>query len=168
MFIVAMYRLSHYYNEPGIFKNIIYAIIVAVVGSVALFAGINRHSSIQIRHAAPATASGAGFFIIGFLGILGAFFVIGLFSCLFFKRAFNKLAQKSGVTSFDTAGLLIVLGVIIPFIILDRLGFLQLSGFNSLKPKPTETSSAYYTSDSDNSRPQRKTGIAHTVEHQTT
>src|SRR5208283_707042 len=32
LFIVAMYQLSHYYNEPGIFKNIVYSLVVGIVG----------------------------------------------------------------------------------------------------------------------------------------
>ena len=38
LFIIAMYQLSHYYNEPIIFRNVIYSIVISIVGEVALFA----------------------------------------------------------------------------------------------------------------------------------
>lgn len=143
MFIVAMYQLSRYYNEPGIFKNIIYAIIVAIVGAVALALLLVALLVFRIG-ISTTSASGPGLFIFGLLSMLAAFFVIVLFSCLLFKRAFSKLAAKSGVQSFDTAGFLIVLGVIIPFI--SWIGWIfALSGFNSLKPKPADNSSVYNT-----------------------
>jgi len=143
MFIVAMYQLSHYYGEPGIFKNIVYSLIVAIVGAVS-FALLLVALILFRVGISTSSAPGTGLFIIGFLGILGAFLVIVLFSCLFFKHAFNKLAEKSGVHSFETAGLLIIIGVIVPFV--AWIGWIfAVSGFNSLKPKPTETSSTYYT-----------------------
>src|SRR5450759_2181462 len=37
LFIVAMYQLSHYYNEPSIFKNILYAVILNIVGAIVVF-----------------------------------------------------------------------------------------------------------------------------------
>ena len=36
--IIAMYRLSLYYNEPDIFKNTLYGLIVSVVGTISLVA----------------------------------------------------------------------------------------------------------------------------------
>lgn len=142
-FIVAMYQLSHYYDEPGIFKNIIYAVVVSIVGAVVL--ALLLVALLVFRIGMPTTsAPEPGLFILGLLSIIGAFFVVVLFSCLLFKRAFNNLAAKSGVQSFDTAGLLIVLGVIIPFV--SWIGWIfAVSGFNSLKPKPAENSSIYNT-----------------------
>jgi uncharacterized membrane protein len=32
LFILAMHQLSHYYKESGIFKNIVYALIVTIIG----------------------------------------------------------------------------------------------------------------------------------------
>ncbi len=115
MFIVAMYQLSHFYGEPGIFKNIIYSLIVAIVGAVSIALTLVAFILFRVGQS-TSSAPGAGLFIVGFLGLLGAFLVIVLFSCLFFKRAFNKLAEKSGVHNFETAGLLIIIGVIIPFV----------------------------------------------------
>jgi uncharacterized membrane protein len=146
MFIVSMYQLSHYYNEPGIFKNILYALVVGIVGVVTLVAIMFAAILSTIRAftvSTPLAASPAtGLFFVGLLSVIGVAFVIGIVSTFFYKLAFNKLAEKSGVHSFDTAGLLILIGVIIPFV--SWFGWIfAASGFHSLKPKLTETSSAY-------------------------
>ncbi len=150
MFVVSTYELGHYYNEPGIFKNIVYAIITAIVGGivfaiilVALFA---KSALSRATAASPSIAAqSAGFAVLGIFGIIGALFVVVLLANIFLRRTFIKLAGKSGVQSFDTAGLLILIGTIIPLV--SWIGWIfAASGFNSLKPKPTENSSAYYTS----------------------
>jgi ribosomal protein L40E len=78
-------------------------------------------------------------FVLTFIIVLIVAFAVaiamGVVSALLYKRAFNKLAEKSGVHSFDTAGLLILIGVFIPFV--SWVGWIfAASGFNTLKPKP--------------------------------
>lgn len=146
LFIVAMYQLSHYYNEPGIFKNTIYSLVVSIVGAVTLvailLAVIISTITIPIVSTPPAAFPASGLFLVGFVAIIGAAIAIGIVSALFYKRAFNQLGEKSGVHSFDTAGLLILIGVIVP--IVSWIGWIfAASGFYSLKPKPTESSSTY-------------------------
>ena len=38
MFMYAMYSLSNYYNEPAIFKNVLYAFILSLVSGVVVVA----------------------------------------------------------------------------------------------------------------------------------
>ena len=38
MFMYAMYNLSNYYNEPAIFKNVLYAFIVSIVSGAVIIA----------------------------------------------------------------------------------------------------------------------------------
>ncbi len=145
MFIVSMYQLSHYYNEPGIFKNIVYALIVIAAG-VATYAAVLIASLISAaaNSRATTTTPQTGLLLFGFLGVFGIFFVVVVLGTFFCKRAFDKLGEKSGVHSFDTAGLLILIGVIIP--VVSWVGWIfALSGFNSLKAKSPESSSTYYT-----------------------
>jgi ribosomal protein L40E len=78
-------------------------------------------------------------FVLTFIIVLIVAFAVaiamGVVSALLYKRAFNKLAEKSGVHSFDTTGLLILIGVFIP--IVSWVGWIfAASGFNALKPKP--------------------------------
>ena len=63
-------------------------------------------------------------------------------------RALNKLGDKSDIHSFNTAGLLILIGTIVPGVggIIAWIGLIfASSGFHSLKPKPTETKTAINT-----------------------
>ena len=160
LFIVAMHRLSQYYSEPGIFKNALYGFIINFVGVitgilvyVAVFLsttlGSITPSGIQTTAVTPTPTpstilASLGLFIVMFLALLAVFLVLGIVSGLFYMRAFNKLGEKSGVNSFNTAGLLILIGVIIPMV--SWIGWIfAVSGFHSLKPKPAESSSAYYT-----------------------
>ena len=38
LFLVAMHELSHYYNAPEIFKNVVYSIITVIVGAAIFIA----------------------------------------------------------------------------------------------------------------------------------
>jgi uncharacterized membrane protein/ribosomal protein L40E len=143
LFIVAMHQLSQYYNEPIIFRNIIYSLVISIVGAVALtvaliailFAVIASTLMNTVVSTPTAASSFVWTFIIALIVVSAVAIAIGVVSALLYKRAFNKLAEKSGVHSFDTAGLLILIGVFIP--IVSWVGWIfAASGFNALKPKP--------------------------------
>jgi len=50
------------------------------------------------------------------LALIAVFLVILIISSFFWKRAFNKLAEKSGNNNFNTAGLLILIGAAVPIV----------------------------------------------------
>jgi uncharacterized membrane protein len=147
LFLITMYELSRYYNEPGIFKNIIYALITGIVGVVVIVAIVVALAFVTFGNglAAP-SASSLGLSFIGLLiGVTIGSIVVAIVSAIFVMRAFNKLGDKSDVHSFNTAGILILIGAIIPVVgsIISWIGMIfVLSGFFSLKPKP-EVTSAY-------------------------
>lgn len=140
MFMYAMYSLSNYYNEPAIFKNVLYAFIVSLVsGAVAVilefavlisaFAGfstINTPSSVT-----PAFTQ----IILTYVVVLVVALAFGVVNGVLYMRAFNKLKEKSGVDNFGTAGLLILIGVFIPIIAWIAWIFAAMS-FNKLKTAP--------------------------------
>jgi len=139
LFIVAMHQLSQYYNEPIIFRNIIYSLVISIVGAVVLvailFAVIASTLMNTVVRTPTAASSFVWTFIIALIVVSAVAIAMGVVSALLYKRAFNKLAEKSGVHSFDTAGLLILIGVFIP--IVSWVGWIfAASGFNALKPKP--------------------------------
>jgi uncharacterized membrane protein/ribosomal protein L40E len=111
---------------------VIVAIVVAVV-----FATIANGLTLS-------SASSLGLSLFGLIiGVTIGSFVVAIVSAIFVMRAFNKLGDKSDVHSFNTAGILILVGSIIPVIgaILSWIGYIfVLSGFFSLKPKPDVTS----------------------------
>ncbi|MGA3289218.1 MAG: DUF996 domain-containing protein [Candidatus Bathyarchaeia archaeon] len=150
-FVVAMYQLSHYYNEPGIFRNMLYGIVVAIVGSgsftIVLIAIII--SAINRAKTAPTFAPAVGLVIVGLLALICAFLAILIISAFFWRRAFNKLGEKSGNGNFNTAGLLILIGAALSIVGIGGLiswvaWIFAAMGFNSLKPKATETSAFPY------------------------
>lgn len=149
LFIVAMHRLAEYYNEPGIFKNTLYGFILNIVGGfvaaaieiVLLVASIGSIAPIGSIPQVSTPSTVAPLFtqlIVEFIAIFAVALVFGIVSAVLYMRAFSKLAEKSGVGTFRTAGLLILIGVFIP--IVSWVGWIfAASGFYSLKPKPYST-----------------------------
>jgi uncharacterized membrane protein len=130
-----MYRLSQYYNESSIFKDVIYGLIIVVVGVASLIA------LVVIAFLSSRSSSGIPpSFAFSFLAIILGAVVLQIVVSIFFMRAFNKLSEKSGVDSFHTAGLLTLIGAVTSIIgvggIIEWLAWIfAASGFYSLKPK---------------------------------
>jgi uncharacterized membrane protein len=98
----------------------------------------------------PAATSAPGLFLIGLVSLIAAAIAIEVVSALFYKRAFNKLGEKSGVHSFDTAGLLLLIGAALSIVgiggIISWIAWIFAAmGFNALKPKASETSTFPYS-----------------------
>jgi len=92
----------------------------------------------------PPNFSGAVLSILGLLAILWlGVFVIALVQSIFYKRAFDRLAEKSGEGNFKTAGLMMLIGGLLTIILIG--GFVTFlawifatMGFFSLRAPPTE------------------------------
>jgi uncharacterized membrane protein len=152
LFIVAMHRLAEYYNEPGIFKNTLYAFILNIVGGfvvaaieiVLLVASIG---SIQSIVSTPQVSTPSAFnplftqLIVEFIAVFAVALVFGIVSAVLYMRAFNKLAEKSGVGTFRTVGLLYLIGTVVPIggILVWVAWILAAIGFHSLKPSSSST-----------------------------
>ncbi len=134
MFMIAMHRLSRYYNELGIFNNVLYAFLLSVISSivafslefVSLISTISRISQSTTPAFSPVFP---GFFIA--LIVLGV--VFGLVNGWLYMRAFNKLKEKSGVDNFGTAGILYLVGTIVP-VVGWIAWILAYQGFRKLQP----------------------------------
>jgi uncharacterized membrane protein len=147
-----MHRLAEYYNEPGIFKNTLYAFILNIVGGfvvaaieiVLLVASIG---SIQSIVSTPQVSTPSAFnplftqLIVEFIAVFAVALVFGIVSAVLYMRAFNKLAEKSGVGTFRTVGLLYLIGTVVPIggILVWVAWILAAIGFHSLKPSSTST-----------------------------
>ena len=148
LFIVAMYQLSHYYSEPAIFKNILYAIILNIVGGIA-FVAIYVAVILSAIGSIPQTGTPTNVapfvtqLIITYLVVIGVAFVFGIVNGLLYMRAFNKLKEKSGVDNFGTAGLLYLIGAIIPLVTWIAWIFAAI-GFRRLKPVSAATPTVSY------------------------
>jgi len=152
LFLVSMSQLSRYYSEPRIFKNALYGFLTAIIGAVVLIVLVFASLFATIFAAAANSPSRfSPFGVIAtllFVGI-GAFVVI-IVSAVFYKRAFDRLAEKSGVHNFNTAGTLYLIGQILTIILVGALivwiaWIFSTLGFNSLKPKAAETSTYAYS-----------------------
>jgi uncharacterized membrane protein len=165
LFIIAMHSLSHYYNEPGIFKNALYGFILNIVGSIVavvvefvfVLRSIGSLSPSSTLPAAvtptpplPPLTSIFAQFVLGFLAVLAVGFVLAIISAVLYMRAFNKLAEKSGIDNFRTAGLLYLLGQVLAIVLVGALlvwiGWIFAAmGFNSIKPKEPPPPTLVYT-----------------------
>jgi uncharacterized membrane protein/ribosomal protein L40E len=148
IFLISIHRLSEYFKEPAIFRNVLYALIleiVAVVLVVVLF--IAAVFSAAITTVYPSTSS-ITTVMISLLGVVGVFYVMSIVAAVLFMRALNRLADKSGVDNFRTFGLLFLIGVLLAPVAIGCLiiwiGWIfALTGFHKLRPTPQTTPIAY-------------------------
>jgi uncharacterized membrane protein len=115
LFLISTHRLSKYYNEPTIFKNLIKALIIQIVFSIASITIVFTYLFISIGSIVPTiTTTSPPAFIWNMLGIYAIVVIVGLvvsiYCAFLYKRSFYKLAEKSGVDNFRTTGLLYLIG----------------------------------------------------------
>jgi uncharacterized membrane protein len=156
LFMIAMHNLANYYHEPGIFSDILYAFIITVVGvvvAVGLFFAFVLSAISGISPNTPSSTTVMPFLTGLFAGYFVFLIVVVVFAIVngvLYMRAFNKLAEKSGVDSFKTAGLLFLIGTL-PIVgvggLVSWIGWIfAFSGFRKLKPTaPPSATGSYYT-----------------------
>jgi uncharacterized membrane protein len=154
LFIIAMYRLSGYYHSPGIFKNILIAIILNIVGVIVAFILVILFLISTLPAISPnpiaenSYYSASSIFILGFIGIFALVFVVDVVSSVLYMRAFHELAEKSGENNFRTAGTLYLVGAVLAIVLVGGLivwiaWIFAAMGFRNLKPQQP-SSNAYY------------------------
>lgn len=151
LFVVAMYFLSHYYNERGIFTDVIYAVIIyaatAVAATIVEFAYLIPMLSSLSQNTNPSSIFNGGFFTVAIVLAIVAIIVI-IVCAVLVMRALNRLAEKSEVDSFKTAGLLFIIGILLTVVlvgvIIVWIAFIFAAiGFYRLKPLPTAAVPVY-------------------------
>lgn len=147
LLLIGLKGLAGYYNEDGIFNNALYSIIIAIVGAVvsvgvivvSAFSALvdlgidwaniddwaNIGSDVSVMFTdfdLGAIMSIVGALLIGLL-ILFVVFIIAMY---FLRKSMNQLSEKSGINLFGTAGILMLVGAVIPLIglLLIWIGFL--------------------------------------------
>ncbi len=146
LFVVAMYYLSHYYNDRVIFTNVIYAIILMVATGIVVWVVEFLYllpivTTITPSTTSPSTFFGSGFFV-GIIALAVVSIVITIISGVLVWRALNRLGEKSEVDNFKTAGLLYLIGVLLSIIVIGVIivwvaFILAAVGFYRLKPIQT-------------------------------
>ncbi len=123
LFLVAMNGLANYYQKRSIFNNALYgfltlilgvivSIIVAMVAFFSTFNSLFQEGINTVSNIAPSQVFTNA--LLPFLIVTAIFPVI---QTLFYMRAFNKLAWRSGVRKFRTVGLLLLIGTIISLVL---------------------------------------------------
>ena len=115
LLLVAMKGLSDDYNDPDIFKNALYGFIFGIIGVIALaafipiaFFGVATVSTVSTT----VPLAGLGLLVLVFI-VMYVFYLIG---AMFYNKALNILAAKSGEGTFNTAGMILLIGAIIPIV----------------------------------------------------
>jgi len=140
--LIAMKGMAEYYNDDDIFKNALYGFIFGIVGVVALVVVIFM-SIVGLAVVSPVVTpfAGLGLLIIAFV----CMYIFSLIAAIFYKNSLNILSEKSGEHMFDTAGLILLIGAIIPLIgevlkfiawILVAVGFFGIKTSTQM-PAPT-------------------------------
>ena len=147
LLLIGLKGLANYYKEEGIFKNALYSIITAIVGCVI---GIGIIATTAVAALADIGIEWANIEDWGNIGtdvgtvfadfdfsaiatLIGAIlvgvlilFVVMIIAMYFLRKSMNQLSTKSGVGLFGTAGILMLIGAIIPIVgyLLIWIGFI--------------------------------------------
>jgi len=137
LLLIGLKGLTNFYKEEGIFNNALYSIIIAIVGCVVgvgviAVSAVSALADIGIDWANVEDWNNIGtdvatvfadFDFSAIATLLGAlvigliiFYVVVIISMIFFRKSMNQLSSKSGIGLFGTAGLLMLIGAVIPVI----------------------------------------------------
>jgi len=141
LIFIAHYELSKYYNEPAIFKKLVYSIIltiayVVIAIVVAVIFVIALVGTAVTTNLVPdmGTTMSTPIMLVGVLVFVVMTVIFVILYGLLWYRAFNKLGEKSGINNFKTAGLFFLIGSFIPF--LSWVAWiLAAQGYKQLKPQ---------------------------------
>jgi uncharacterized membrane protein len=157
--LVALHDFANVYRERGIFSNAMYGVAIAIVGGIVaavlalavvltnlkdfitqIYPGWNGDWS-TLQGMTPNTSNidpTAIFpFIAGILVILVIVWIFAIIAAFFVWRSLKQVSNKSSVGLFGTAGLILLIGAIIPVIgiLLMWISALILAiAFFTLKP----------------------------------
>jgi len=134
--LIALKRLSDYYNAKGIFNNALYGTIIAIIGVVVFVAGIVVAAVGLLSDLGIAWGDWAGLqevdwqpvtwdiiepHIAVIIGSLVALFVFVVVSAIFLRKSLTTLSTKTGVNMFGTAGLLMLIGAVLTIILIGLI-----------------------------------------------
>jgi len=135
LLLIGLKGLATFYKEEGIFNNALYSIIVAIVGCVVGI-GVMAVSAVSALGDFDwaniedwgniGTEVGDVFVDFDFGAIadllvalligLIIFYVVLIISMFFLRKSMNQLSTKTGISLFSTAGILVLIGAVIPII----------------------------------------------------
>jgi len=146
LLLIGLKGLATFYKEEGIFNNALYSIITAIVGCVVgvgviAASAVSALADLGINWAniedwanvgtdvgtifadfdLSVIAALLGALLVGLI-ILWVAFIISMY---FLRKSMNQLSTKSGVGLFGTAGLIVLIGAVLPVLglLLIWIGF---------------------------------------------
>ena len=161
LLLIGLKGLANFYKEDGIFNNTLYSIIIAIVGCV-VGVGVIVATAVSALEdyidwtniedwGNVGTTIGTEFTDFDFsviLELLGAlligliiFYVVLIISMYFLRKSMNQLSTKSGIGLFGTAGILVLIGAVIPVIglLIIWIGFILATvAFFQMKKEQTK------------------------------
>ena len=147
LLLIAIKYISDVVGDEKIFKDMLIAVILAIIGvfagiiigGAAIFTFISR--GLLTGGIAPPTGSLLTLLRTFIIPLIIAFIVIWIFmiiSAVFFRRSLDSIASKLNIGMFSTAGLIYLIGAIIPvvgFIIMIVAAILLAVAFFSIPEK---------------------------------
>jgi uncharacterized membrane protein len=141
LLLFAFHELADYYKNRSIFKNVLYGIIIFIVGVAitTLIIGIAAAGALtQIGLSVsswsdPTAWQGIDWnnlnyealapYIAAMIGALVIMFALTVVAAFFIRKSLMTLAQNSGIAMFATSGLVLLIGAILTIIL---VGFVLL------------------------------------------
>ena len=137
LLLIGLKGLATFYKEEGIFNNALYSVIVAIGGcvigvGVIAFSAVSALADIGLDWANIEDWANVGtdvgtyftdFNVDAIVSLLGAllvglviFYIVMIVSMFFLRKSMNQLSTKTGISLFSTAGILVLIGAVIPVI----------------------------------------------------
>jgi len=162
LLFIGLKGLANFYKEEGIFNNALYSIIIVIVGCVVgvgviAVSAVSALADLGIDWANIEDWGNAGtdvgtvfadFDLSAIATLLGALlvgliilFVTLIISMYFLRKSMNQLSTKSGIGLFGTAGILVLIGAVLPVIglLIIWIGFILATvAFFQMKKEQTK------------------------------
>ncbi|MCL2135621.1 MAG: DUF996 domain-containing protein [Candidatus Bathyarchaeota archaeon] len=145
LFLLSMYRLSKYYNEPKIFRYILFSVLFsAIYGIITIITMYYTIVPAALTATDPfpnfSTIMGSIMHTFSILFVVAT--IMSILNGVLYWQAFTKLGEKSDVNTFNTAGLLYLIGSItsitgIGIIIAWLAWIFAAQAYRKIQPLPT-------------------------------
>jgi uncharacterized membrane protein len=162
--LISVKGLSDNYNEPSIFNNSLYGVILSIVGVVVFVAAlfvvaISFFTNVLGIELSTAFSDPTAFsnidwteamildnlldHVAALVGSLVILFIFVVVAAIFYRKSLTTLAEKTGVGLFGTAGLLLLIGAVLTIIAIGLLLIwialiLLTAAFFQIRAEPTQ------------------------------
>ena len=110
---VGIKGLAEYYKDDSIYRNAIWGVIFGIIALVAIAVAVPIIILGGLFSTVALGPFGIGFGLVAILLLAVIVFIFYVIAAMYFRKAFNSLAQRSGEHMFETAGTLLFIGAIL-------------------------------------------------------